>query len=572
MRLRTSFCNFGVIRKNITRFAPLWGIYLAGGLLVMLTLLAGSEVQIAAENLASTIGPFSIINMIYAVICAQMLFGDLYNSRMCNALHATPLRREAWYFSHVFSGLLFSVVPHLIFTFLLIPLLQEMWFAAWFWLLGMALEFLFFFGVAVFSAMCAGNRIAMAAVYGIINFASVIAYWFISSIYEPLLFGITVPQDIFMDFCPVATMTINEELLIFARVQSPWPNTMGMIWQYQGIGDDWGYLILCAVLGIAFLGGALVLYRRRKLECAGSFMAVKGLEPVFAVVFALCTGCVFAVFGQVFNGEYLVFLIVGLVIGWFAGQMLLRRTVKVFQWKTFAKMGILGLALGASLLLTYLDPVGITRWVPAPEKVVLVEMDFGKEIYTNSQNYVLISTQENIQQLADIHKQIVSDGPEAGTGRFQSITMRYRMKDGRQVSRSYNIYEDSEVWEKLRYLYDSPKTVLDFADRESFLNAVLDIKIHGYSIEELCSVIGQKYGRHLNASVVERELLRAIWADAEANHLPQNFIRDGYKGEVEIRCRDEDDGYSKTKYIYYYEEAANILAWIEQYAQGIIYG
>ena len=76
MKLRTSFCNFGVIRKNITRFAPLWGIYLAGGLLVMLTALGGSEPSTAAENLATTIGPFSIINMIYAALCAQMLFGD----------------------------------------------------------------------------------------------------------------------------------------------------------------------------------------------------------------------------------------------------------------------------------------------------------------------------------------------------------------------------------------------------------------------------------------------------------------------------------------------------------------
>ena len=569
MKLRTSFCNFGVIRKNITRFAPLWGIYLAGGLLVMLTALGGSEPSTAAENLATTIGPFSIINMIYAALCAQMLFGDLYNTRMCNALHATPLRRETWFFSHLISGLLFSVVPHLIFTFLLLPLLQEMWFVAWFWLLGMALEFVFFFGLAVFSAMCAGNRPAMAAVYGILNFASMIALWFLTTIYKPLIFGIVILQVPFMDFCPVVTMTANEELLIFVRIKSSLTSN-GSLWQYQGLGEGWGYLCLCAAVGIAFLGAALVLYRRRKLECAGSFMAVRGLEPVFAVVFALCTGCVFAVVGEVFDGEYLVFLIVGLVIGWFVGQMLLRRTVKVFQWKTFAKLGILGLVLGASLLLTWLDPIGITRWVPAPEKVAQVEIDFGREIYTTSASYVLIENPEEIQELVNAHQQIVSDGPEAGTGRFKVIAIRYQLKDGRQVNRSYTIYEDSKAWEMLRYVYDSPKAVLGYTDRESFMNAVTEIQIQGYTVAELCTINAQKYGKHLNASAVERALAQAIWADAEANNLPKEFMKEKHQGELAIRYQEDKYGFYDRKYILYYAESENVLAWIAKYAKGII--
>ena len=569
MKLRTSFCNMGVIRKNITRFAPLWGIYMAGGLLVMLTVLGGSVPQSAAKYLAETIGPFSIINMIYAAICVQMLFGDLYNSRMCNALHATPLRRETWFFSHLISGLLFSVVPHLIFTFLLLPLLQEMWFVAWFWLLGMLLEFVFFFGLAVFSAMCAGNRLAMAAVYGILNFASMIALWFLTTIYEPLIFGIAIPQDPFMDFCPVAKMTVNDSLLVFERVTDG-RTSISWMWEYQGLGEGWGYLILCTVLGVGFFALALVLYRKRKLECAGSFMAVKGLEPVFAVVFALCTGCVFAVVGEVFDGEYLVFLIVGLVIGWFVGQMLLRRTVKVFQWKTFAKLGFLGLVLGATLLLTWLDPIGITRWVPAPEKVAQVEIDFGREIYTTSASYVLIENPEEIQELVDAHQQIVSDGPEVGTGRFRRIAIRYQLKDGRQVNRSYTIYEDSKAWEMLRYVYDSPKAVLGYADRESFMNAVMEIQIQGYTVAELCTINAQKYGKHLNASAVERELAQAIWADAEANNLPKEFMKEGYQGELVIRYQADKYGSYNRKYILYYAESENVLAWIAKYAKGII--
>ena len=93
MKLRTSFFNETVFRKDISRFAPAWGIYLIGGLLIMLTLLTNDRFDYAAQSLSTTMGPFGIINFIYALIVAQLLFGDLFNSRLCNALHALPLRR-----------------------------------------------------------------------------------------------------------------------------------------------------------------------------------------------------------------------------------------------------------------------------------------------------------------------------------------------------------------------------------------------------------------------------------------------------------------------------------------------
>ena len=38
MKSRTSFFNTTVLRKDITRFAPAWGLYLTGMLLICLTL------------------------------------------------------------------------------------------------------------------------------------------------------------------------------------------------------------------------------------------------------------------------------------------------------------------------------------------------------------------------------------------------------------------------------------------------------------------------------------------------------------------------------------------------------
>ena len=38
MKLRTSFFNFRVLRKNLSRFAPLWILYAVGEVLGLMTL------------------------------------------------------------------------------------------------------------------------------------------------------------------------------------------------------------------------------------------------------------------------------------------------------------------------------------------------------------------------------------------------------------------------------------------------------------------------------------------------------------------------------------------------------
>ncbi|MBE6976165.1 MAG: hypothetical protein E7439_03075 [Ruminococcaceae bacterium] len=565
MKLRTSFCNPGVIRKNITRFAPLWGIYLVGGLLVMLTGLADSDSGAAARSLGFTIGPFSIINLAYAALCAQMLFGDLYNSRMCYALHATPLRREAWFFSHVISGLAFSIVPHLVLVFLLLPVLQGSWAVAWLWLLGMTLEFVFFFGLAVFSALCAGNRLAMAAVYGILNFGALIVYWFVFTIYEPLLYGISVDSTPFIEFCPVVSMVINEDLLIFEHVENAWPKS-GYTWRYMGLGEGWGYLILCAVLGLLLLGGALLLYRRRKLEAAGSFIAIKGLEPVFAVVFALCAGGASAVFGQLFDENiYLIYLVVGLILGWFAGQMLLRRSIKVFQWKTFLKLGILGLALGGTLLLTSIDPLGITRWVPKPEKIVKAELSLGSRIVPESDNY-LSSNELDVQQILDIHEMFLAQRDTKPKGMTRKVILRYRMADGREVSRTYTAYENTDAWNALQRVYNSPREILGWKEKSDFLNAVTKLTIQGYPIGDLCGTYERKYGKSLDWAAVQQELAEAIWADAEAGVVPQELTNKNYKGHIGIAYNQKALDNFDHKSLIYYTDSRNIMAWMKKYA------
>ena len=83
MKSRTSFFNPVVLRKNLTRFAPLWVLYAVAEVLALLTLDLDSE-RIIANDLNYVMGPVAMFHMVYALITAACLFGDLFDSRLCN--------------------------------------------------------------------------------------------------------------------------------------------------------------------------------------------------------------------------------------------------------------------------------------------------------------------------------------------------------------------------------------------------------------------------------------------------------------------------------------------------------
>jgi len=111
MKLRTSFFNFRVLIKNLTRFAPLWVLYAVGEVLGLMMLDLNSKTYKIACDVMNIMGSVSIFHAVYAFLVAACLFGDLFDSRMCNGLHAMPMRREGWLLTNLVSGLVFALIP-----------------------------------------------------------------------------------------------------------------------------------------------------------------------------------------------------------------------------------------------------------------------------------------------------------------------------------------------------------------------------------------------------------------------------------------------------------------------------
>ena len=199
MRSKTSFFNKTIYRKNLTRFAPVWVLYtlcLVMGVALMYTN-GGTlkQFHFARNYIQDMFSIMGVVNLGYALLVAQLLFGDLYNSRMCNMLHAFPVSRESWFVTNILSGLTFSVVPTAAMMVVAAPLLMLSIFEnavvlAPLVFLAANLEFLCFFGMAAFAAMCTANRFTMAAGYGLLNAGAMIAYWLVDTVYTPMLYGV----------------------------------------------------------------------------------------------------------------------------------------------------------------------------------------------------------------------------------------------------------------------------------------------------------------------------------------------------------------------------------------------
>lgn len=557
MRSKTSCFNKTVFRKNLTRFAPVWGVYtlcLLIGLGLMYIEADNQPVNFwFASHMATAIQIMGLVNLFYAPLTAVLLFGDLFNARMCNAFHAMPLRRETLFVTNVASGLLFSLAPTAVMALLSIPLLMgtvvhNAWQIAILWFVGANLEFVCYFGMAVFCIFCTGNRLGFAALYAVLNGGAYLVWAIVDMLYTPMLYGVITPSRLVEMLTPIANMVDDT----FVEVSSY--NTMMFLFrgrESEAVADFWvdeNYyvLIVFALVGLVFMLAGLVMYRKRNLECAGDAVAVRWLAPVFQTIAAVAGSAMALVFLEMFFGYSLrsnqVILyglpVCGMAVGWFAGKMLLERSTRVFRPKNWAGLGILTAIFAVSLVLTQFDVFGIETWTPKPEKVASVTVSSSGDIELTERKDI-----ENIIRLQEmaLEDRLENSGaypasyvdafgtvsnipyPEGDGFRYgedgpydtmekhyfaDMIHITYVMKSGKEVQRRYTVWASFEEGEIIKE-YASRWEVISKDSRMGYEEELDFSRIHDFTVD------GVRVPEELMTEVAVLELLEAIKADCE---------------------------------------------------------
>lgn len=589
MKLRTSCFNKAIFRKDMTRFAPIGALYtlcLIAGLMLM-SAPEDSYPFWIASRMTTSIQYMAIVNLAYGALMAALLFGDLYNSRMCNGLHAMPLRRQELFATHILSGLTYSFVPTAVMALISLPMLgrtivENAWQISIYWWLASNLQFVCCFGIAVFAALCAGNWLGLGVVYAGIQGGSLLAYTLIDTFYTPLLDGVMTSDWLAAALCPLNALIKNpievDSWMLLQRLF--YGRESEMVASFSN-NDNWTGFFIWAGVGIVFMGIAWLLYRKRDLESAGDPIAVGALVPVIQVLCSLGLG---GLAGMVFQemlsgansklqlGYGMVFAAV--IVAWFAVRMVLCRTSRVFQKKAFLGLVPVLVVLGLSLGATYLDVFGVETWVPDVSQVVSVE--FSGNIWSKSTEPEQIEAAIQLHKLAlqeeDVppysgryDKALLAQGlsleeayQEARTTEYSEedyylnaflrsgfVYIDYDLGHGRTASRRYLVWYDEEVLDLMRTTSSNWEQIWEYGQY-----GVID----GYplDVEDLNQIhVDGNRGFDPIATEDVNDLLAALKADCEEGKLFCDY-------DAAFRSTYTDYETGEEKYSYTYSISLNL--------------
>jgi len=486
MKSRTSFFNVSVLRKDITRFAPVWGLYTIFMLLYLYLSLEGERSAAYFASDAPYIMQFmGTVNLIYAGLCALLLFGDLHKTRLCNALHAMPLRREGWFFTHLASGMLFCLVPNAVGLLIAAIALGQYSGLAFLWYAVVVLQFLFYFGVAAFSIQCAGNGLGAASIYALINYLSVLLSWFAVTFLEPVLFGIRFKTEKLMYYSPAVAFMETEFVDVRTEHDYALDQTKAV---FRGfLQDDWIYLFIAAAVGVLFLAAALLLYRKRNLERAGDFMAVKPAASVFLLLYTLSVGAVlYTLADEIVESAQYIFLVIGFALGFFTGWMLLEKKVNVFNPKRFLGFAVFVVAFFGIIGITWLDPVGVTRYVPKTEQVEYVSISPYYSSHYRDSNCRVLQDPQDIDTIREIHGALVEARNERNENSV--LNLCYTLKNGTTVERQYQVDTGSREGKLLKGYYSHMESIFGTDDVQALLMDAEYVEFNSH-VEELPSMV-----------------------------------------------------------------------------------
>ena len=120
MRSGKSFFNATLYKKNLTRFWPVWSLYLVIWMFVLpfdliLSTYSNPLLRFSQKQVLDSIVVAGIVlSVAFALFAAVAVWSYLYNNRATGLMHALPIRREGLFLTNFLSGMTFLAGPNLV--------------------------------------------------------------------------------------------------------------------------------------------------------------------------------------------------------------------------------------------------------------------------------------------------------------------------------------------------------------------------------------------------------------------------------------------------------------------------
>lgn len=552
-----------LFRNNLSRFWPLWAIYLAVYLITMPTaqflILFGHERQwteqmILSQNalkqvLSMTKFGAMTVSLIFGCLFAMALYAYLTTARSVGFFHALPVRREGLFLTHYLTGISVFLSVHMIAALLTLAVWGAAgltdFLAIWNWFLSATGQMLFFYSFAVFCAMFSGQILAMPVFYGIFNVLATGLMLLYNLLCEMAFYGwsnFSYP-DIVLWLSPAVNLINNYKAFWQFSSDDVFSVNADVIHQYLvTVG-------IYALAGIVLAVFSWFVCQRRKSESAGEIVTIDWAKPIFRYGVGVCAALslgqlLYEILWDAFGGNSnvsipvltLCMLFPGMV-GYFAAEMLLQKSFRVLKrgWKG-------AMALAAALILLCvsfpLDLLGIQKRVPTADNVDNLSFSIYGEDGINGNT----TDPELVERFINLHQLVAQEKPQydwwGDDTHTASVRLDYTLKTGKKLSRTYNFtYAEQEVTESGSVMSMLQSLCMDPDVAKANLNEWLLNSVERLTSAELMVYqygkdlpIGEEKNFSFNADTA-RKLLDALEQDMQAGHVGKDIFNEKARNE-----------------------------------------
>ena len=534
MKSKTSLFNKALARRNLTGHMGLW----AGCLLVWLIALplnvyfriktelrftnlehltADELLKVKYDAMVKAVGNnmelFVVLSAGMALLCAVVSFSYLFHARSANMMHTYPVSRMSLFRTNYVTGLVYQIITVLAGVLAALVtgagmgalsgavLKQYLFFTG-----AVVAEIIFFYSLAVCVLMFCGNMVSATVFFIIVNFLYAGVLLTMEGMIETVCYG------------------VDQGLgnLAADSVLTPVAYLMGHVMIFTG---EEGYLFTGARVLAGYLAAAVALviiavaaYQKKHLETAGDVFTVNWLKPLFrwiasAGVSATCALIFLQMTYQKSIGAVLVSGIISGAIAFFAAQMLIERTLRVFTKKRIREGIIFILCMCVVYIGLDMDLMGLEKKIPAADEIRAVSLNGRIQMYAMSE--------EEIDWIRDIHSRIIDSKEEfeSSNGMGVFISMEYYLKNGKNLRRYYNIPSGSGDTDVIRQLDE-------YADRPDIIMKQY-FGIHYPDIEVISAYVNDQGQVRVPEQKDVQELYRAVVKDVQEGNFKKFADPDG---------------------------------------------
>ena len=460
---------------------------------------------------------YSIVVGVLPAIAAIMVFSYLHRTASVSVVHAMPYSRKSLFVTNWLSAFAASALPFILTALILLVLrkpvtaysgdIQYEAFALT-KILGFLLNHLmiicFVLSVCVLAGMISGTTVIHFLTAGALNFLLPALYLVGQTYAQGYIYGYNYSDSIWDSL-----YLMNPFFFVANGPQG--------IFRGSSI-DEWNWLLFLYFIALSFIISviAMVLYNKRRLERAQDsyvFGFAKWIILVLIVFFssALLGIIIEALFGfsrSLYGPKgSLIGYIIGGLIGFIAGLMIVKKSTRVFNKKALLPFAVCFACMALFIGGFSLDVLGLSKKIPAADKIDDVNIEY----YAIRYNDMRVSRSESDIELARaLHKSIIDNralledllenGPsgEYETVNYSSIYFGYNLKNGKTFSRYYTVPTEFMVKQpELRALYDdeSMRGITDSLRRVT-ADQILEINYDDYlaDIREKYQIIDDSTG------------------------------------------------------------------------------